>query len=138
MIVVVAGGRDFAPQDGDEDLLRSFLCKSEATIVRHGGCRGADTWAGDLAHDWGYHVEVWPATARDTEHWRAGRRGRFHVLVPAPHWARWPSAGPQRNRAMLHGNGYPARFLGALPGDRGTRSCIRAAHVIGSTIVALR
>ena len=124
------------PLPGDEALLLAFLAEHEATIVRHGGCQGFDMWAGEVARS-RYHVEVWPATIRDADRWKRRKMGSYHVLVMPPRWAHWPSAGPLRNQAMLAGNGFPAKAVGAMPGGRGTHGCISLADAVPGTDVTL-
>jgi len=127
-IVVVTGGRDFEGSAGDERRLVELLDEFRPRIVRHGGCRGADTWSGYIAHNLGMHVEVWPATQADAQRW-ASRMDYARIVYP-PSWARWPSAGPKRNVAMLLGNGHPAGQVIACPGGTGTMRCIEAATTI--------
>lgn len=137
MIVVVTGGRSWRPKAESDYQLRWSLAHYGARILRHGGCRGLDMWAGKVARSDGYETQMWPAVvgpglmatanllAYDTlEGWR--------VCLPPPD-RKWPSAGPLRNRDMVKG----ADILFAYPGNKGTASCVREARKAGLKIVSM-
>jgi hypothetical protein len=77
-------------------------------VIVHGGARGADTLAGEIAHAWGWAVECHPAD------WN--RYGR--------------AAGPRRNAEMVKlGADICLTFpIGSSPGTRG---CIDLARTAG-------
>jgi hypothetical protein len=95
-----------------------LLEKGNVTVI-HGAARGADTIAGEVAAEWGYHVEVYPAD------WK--RHGK--------------AAGFIRNAQMLE-QGRPhlvIAFTDDLEASRGTADMVRRAraadvpvYVIGS------
>lgn len=84
---------------GDEDV----------TLV-HGGAKGADFLAGEIARSWGWRVEVHPA--RWDEHGRG--------------------AGPIRNQEMVDaGADVCVAFFKEGEANRGTRDCATKAKVAG-------
>lgn len=92
--VLVFGGRDFHDADAMEKALRRHLQAND--VVVHGGARGADALAGDIAgRVMGHEVEVHPAD------WH--KHGK--------------SAGPIRNQEMLDSG---VDYAIGLPGGRGS------------------
>lgn len=111
MRLLVCGGRDFS----DEKALREWMNEAvganrDVTII-HGGARGADRLAGEIAAKAGVKVLVFPA--KWDEH---GRR-----------------AGPVRNQQMLD-EGKPDLVL-AAPGGAGTADMIRRAKAAGIEVL---
>jgi hypothetical protein len=76
MKVLVCGSRDWVDRAPIERELRKL---SSGTIIIHGGARGADTIAGEVAKELGFVVRCYPAD------WDKYGRG----------------AGPRRNALML-------------------------------------
>lgn len=122
MIAAVTGGRDLVPTAELASAFVSALRHHGVTVLRHGACRGADTWAAALASALGIKLEAWPAD------WN--KHGR--------------AAGPIRNRRMLTGQvltGQQERvrvdLLLALPGGRGTADCRAGAVDFGIPVVVI-
>lgn len=108
MRILICGSRDWF----DFDLIKSKLsnCPPD-TVVIHGGCRGADSIAGDVAVELGFEVRCFPAD------WKAHGR----------------AAGPVRNQRMLE-EGKPDRviaFHDDIKSSRGTIDMIRRAEKVG-------
>ena len=93
--VLVFGGRDFHDEAAMVTALLDEL--QEGDVVIHGGARGADALAGDVA----------------------GRLMGHEVVVFPAQWAKYgKGAGPIRNQQMLD-EGKPDRAV-MLPGGRGS------------------
>ena len=93
--VLVFGGRDFHDAEAMESTLRRHLQPED--VIVHGGARGADALAGDIAgRVMGHAVEVHPADLH--------KHGK--------------SAGPIRNQEMLDSG---IDFAIGMPGGRGTQ-----------------
>jgi hypothetical protein len=110
MRVLVCGGRDFDDCDKLNIMLRS-LWLSCSDVIIHGAAPGADTLAGQWAHDRGIPVEAFPAD------WE--KHGR--------------AAGPIRNQQML-AEGKPDLVV-AFPGHRGTANMVRQAREAGVRVL---
>ncbi len=115
--VLVCGSRHWT----DHDIIKAWLSKlPKGSTVIHGGCRGADAIAGDVAAELGFGVAVFPAD------WKLHGK----------------SAGPIRNEQMIV-EAVPQRVLAfteALMRDQrptGTSDCVMRAlaHGIPVTIV---
>ncbi len=103
MRVIVCGGRDYADK---EAITAELSLLSPGTVVVHGGARGADAIAGEVAKALGLPVEAHPAD-----------------------WQRWGrGAGPRRNAEML---ALGADLVLAFPGGRGTEDMVRRARAVG-------
>lgn len=102
--MVVCGGRDYRDRRRSEARLRKL---PPGTVVIHGGSRGADRIAGEVARELGFEVVCYPAA------W--DRYGRV--------------AGPVRNQAMLDCE-RPDLVI-VFPGGRGTADMIRRATRAG-------
>lgn len=101
--ILVCGGRDFKPERRHEAALMLALAPGSTLI--HGAARGCDLWAMGVAAKLGdVAIEAYPAS------WRTHGR----------------SAGPIRNRRMLH-EGRPDLVL-AFPGGRGTAHMVEIAR----------
>ena len=100
---IVCGGRDLGPSESARVKLRTALERHRIDVVVHGGCRGADRIAGEVARDMGLDVDVHRAE------WK--RLGR--------------EAGPVRNEQMAESG---ADVCLAMPGGRGTESMVRIAQ----------
>jgi len=108
--VLVCGGRDFNARDF------AFACldahAASASVVIHGGARGADTLAGEWAM----------------------KRQRVPVIVYHADWnAHGRSAGPIRNAKML-AEGKPDLVI-AFPGGKGTAHMVSIARKAGVPVI---
>jgi len=120
--VVVCGGRDFVPSDGDAVVLSVWLAARVPLVLHHGDARGADRWA-------------------------AGVAARVPGVTVIAHPAQWAehgrSAGPRRNAAMLTVARAAAAAWGRLPellaypGGRGTDDMVDKARRAGIPVVAV-
>jgi hypothetical protein len=107
--VLVCGGRDFNDWDWMNETLTFYAFG--ASVIIHGGARGADKLAGDWARASGTRCEVFPA------HWQLhGRR-----------------AGPIRNQQMID-EGKPDLVI-AFPGGNGTADMVKRAVKAGIELV---
>ncbi len=113
MKVLICGSRDWVDRGPIERELRKL---PGGTIVVHGAARGADTIAGDVAHDLGFEVRRYPAD------WEMHGK----------------SAGPIRNALMLMKEHLPEEpidlllaFSRNLATSRGTLDMIRQAKSAG-------
>lgn len=80
MKVIVCGSREWT----DRGSIEAVLSKLEAdTIVLHGGCRGADALAGEVAEGLGFTVIEFPALWA-TEGKSAGPRRNVRMLGQRP------------------------------------------------------
>jgi hypothetical protein len=102
-VVVVTGDRNWTNR---ESVFREFSKLPPNTVIVHGGCRGLDTIAGEVAIGFGFSVDV--------------------------HEAKWDlygkAAGPIRNQEML--DLKPKKVLAFHPNlesSRGTKDCVREA-----------
>ena len=98
MRILVCGGRDFV----DYERLERVLDASGATLIIHGGARGADSLAGAWA-----------------------KKRNVPVLVFYADWSVGRKAGILRNQKMLD-EGKPDKVI-AFPGGRGTADMVRRA-----------
>ena len=106
MRVLVCGGRDYYDAETMEKVLANCLVP-DTDVVIHGGARGADALAGDIAgRVLGFPVEVYPAD------W----------------YSHGKAAGPIRNQKMLDTG---IDLVLAFPGGRGTADMIRRARKAG-------
>ena len=62
MIILVSGSREYSDYNQVQKVLEdnfSEACFDEdIPVLYHGGARGVDTWAGDLANQWGIDTEI--------------------------------------------------------------------------------
>lgn len=109
--VLACGGRDFVMTDRYAAAFHEIVGRAGASILIHGGARGADTEAGKLA------------------------RGRgMQVIVFMAQWERdGKAAGPIRNQRMLN-EGKPDLVV-AFPGGRGTADMVRRAESAGIPVI---
>jgi predicted Rossmann-fold nucleotide-binding protein len=114
MRLLVCGGRDFNDKERLRDAMNDVAQGQTDLVVIHGGARGADTLAGEIARE--VHVKIITFHA-DWE--RNGKR-----------------AGPIRNQQMLD-EGRPDIVL-AMPGGAGTADMVRRARAAGVTVVEHR
>ena len=102
--VLVCGSRDWT----NKEIIKKRLEQLPAgTTIIHGGCRGADIIAGEVAKELGFEIEVFPAS------WSIYGRG----------------AGPIRNKQMLT-EGEPELvivFHNNLEESKGTKNMINLA-----------
>jgi len=106
MRVLVCGDRNWT----NKALIKRFLESSGATLVIHGGCRGADKIAGELSRELGLSEIECPANWQ--EHGKA--------------------AGPIRNRQMLsHRPAMVIAFHNDIQKSKGTKDMINAAKAAG-------
>jgi DNA-binding MurR/RpiR family transcriptional regulator len=109
--VLICGGRDYDDAPAMEAALRRLL--QHGDVVIHGGARGADAMAGDIAGRLlGHAVEVYPAD------WH--KHGK--------------AAGPIRNQQML---GTGIDLVIAFSGGRGTADMVNRARRAGVAVAAL-
>jgi hypothetical protein len=108
MKVLICGSRNWSNHESIERFLRDLPV---GTTVIHGGCRGADSIAGDIATSLGMSVVV------------------FHA-----NWANeGRAAGPKRNKRMLE-EGAPdlvVAFHESIGSSRGTKDMINKAKNAG-------
>jgi len=109
MRLLVCGSREF----NDRERVRRALVRIKPTLVIHGGARGADVIAGQIARELGIPTEVYPAL------WdKYGKR-----------------AGFVRNRQMLD-EGKPDLVLAFPVGEsRGTRMMMDIAAQAGVRVI---
>ena len=88
--------------------LGSYIGANHSAVLVHGGAKGADAVAADIADNWGWTVEEHPAD------WDAdGRR-----------------AGPLRNQRMVDA-GADIVLACPMPGSKGTWDCMKRAVEAG-------
>ena len=108
MRVLVCGDRNWT----DKELMHRYIgALPSGTTVMHGGARGADSIAGEIAQSHGLQVELFEAD-----------------------WARYGrGAGPVRNRRMIEtGPDLVLAFHNYLwTGSKGTRDCVKRALSAG-------
>ena len=110
--VIVCGGRHWGDGHYDSGTMQAEFEKLPlATIIMHGGAKGADTWAHGWAWAFGFKRAVFKAQWR-----KYGMR-----------------AGPLRNQQMLD-EGKPDLVL-AFPGGRGTADMVRRARAAGVKVI---
>lgn len=111
---LVCGGRDFADRAMFDDVMTRVMdnrgCPSK---IVHGGARGADTMAGDLA-----------------------TRLSILGISVLPDWQRGKMAGPLRNQKML--DEYKPHVVIAFPGGRGTADMVSRARKVVPIIVEVK
>lgn len=108
--VLVCGGRDFANEDAVWEALTLIDETDGVSCVIHGGCRGADAFAG---------------------RWAEAHATSVHVV--RPNWQAYGKrAGPMRNQSML--DLKPSVVL-AFPGGNGTADMVRRAHTAGVRVI---
>ena len=109
MRILVCGSRTWTNHETIESALRPFTDNQPNTTVIHGGAKGADTLAGNIAYRIGFLVEEFPAD-----------------------WKRYgKAAGMIRNQQMLV-EGKPNIVLAFQIGDsRGTQNMIDIARKAG-------
>ncbi len=108
MKVLICGSRSWS----DEETMRTFfLIMSKDTVILHGGCRGADLMADDIAKKFGFEYYEYSAN-----------------------WERYGlAAGPIRNQLMLD-EGKPnivVAFHNNISESKGTKDMIRRARMAG-------
>lgn len=104
IIVLVCGDRNWTNR---EAIFRVLSLLPPDTTILHGGCRGADNMAGEIAIELGMKVEIFPAD-----------------------WDRYgPAAGPIRNIQMLDKNPKLVIALHEnLAKSKGTAHTVREAR----------
>ena len=115
--VLVCGSREWK----DRDMISTTLWHVHnrmggISLIIHGGCRGADMLAGDVADANGVPYQVYPA------YWKHGK-----------------SAGPIRNAKML-AEGKPdlvLAFTHDLEASRGIKDMVTRARAAGVRVVVL-
>ena len=112
MRLLVCGDRNWTDKRPIEAYLSTFI--PGTTVVIHGGARGADTIAGEVATQMGMTVEQYPAD-----------------------WAQYGrAAGPVRNRQMLNSQiDLVVWFHRDIASSRGTRNMIAQAGQAGINAV---
>lgn len=113
MKLLVCGGRDYSDRERLKLAMNQAVVGVTEVVVIHGGARGADTLAGEIAKAAGVPTQVFLAD------WdRFGKR-----------------AGFLRNTKMLE-EGKPDIVL-AAPGGAGTRMMIEIAKRAGVTVIEI-
>lgn len=113
-VVLVFGGRDYHNKAFVWAALDALHVLSPIRVLVEGGARGADRLA-----------RVW-----------ALQKGISHYPVPAD-WDAWGSlAGPRRNLRMITETRPDVGV--AFTGDRGTRSMVKLAKMVGLPLIDLR
>lgn len=110
MRILICGSRNFTDRDA---IVRALEVQpiwpvGPETIIVHGAARGADTLAGEVAKQFGFHVEAHPADWK--QHGKA--------------------AGPIRNQEMLD-SGVDVVLAFPLGESRGTWDMVRRARAAG-------
>lgn len=114
MRLLVCGGRDFIDKGALRDAMNAVVGHDKTVVVIHGGARGADSLAGEIAAEAKVPVQVFPAD------WdKYGKR-----------------AGFLRNTQMLK-EGKPDVVL-AAPGGVGTAMMVRIAREAGVRVVEIK
>ena len=115
MNVLICGDRNWTDQDTIENYIKTL---SPNSVIIHGGCRGADTIANDMAIKHGHLVNDFPA-----------------------YWESYgAAAGPIRNGEMLK-QGKPelvVAFHDNLENSKGTKDMIRQAKRAGVPVEVRR
>ena len=106
MKVIVTGGRNFT----DVNLVWEVLSDINPTLIIHGKCKGADTFASEYAELNGIKEKKYPYPS---EHGRAG--------------------GPIRNKQMIDEN--KDAMLLSFPGGKGTANCTDYAKSQGMCVI---
>lgn len=109
MRILCCGSRHWRDRDAIEAVLSRHVGDGDVTVI-HGGCRGADRLAGEVADALGFKVQVFEAD-----------------------WTRYgKSAGPVRNRRMVESGPEAAyAFTANLETSRGTADCVRRLRSAG-------
>ena len=114
MRILVCGSRDWDDREPIDDALEMY--NHSPGVVIHGGARGADQLAGEIAFDMGFEVEVFPAD------WKLHGK----------------SAGVIRNQQMLD-EGKPDIVLAFQKNNsRGTQDMINRARKAGVPVTIWR
>jgi hypothetical protein len=101
MRVLITGSRNFKDRDAMVAALEGY---DDDTVIVHGGARGADRLAHDVAFAMGYSIALFSAD------WN--KHGK--------------AAGPLRNQAMVDA-GADVCLAFPLPGSKGTWDCVKRA-----------
>jgi hypothetical protein len=112
MRLIIAGGRDYKPNDEDYCRVWDICIEIKATEIVSGGASGADRWGEEFAKE-----NEMPLT-----------------IIPADWKTHGRAAGPMRNQ-------YMAEYADAVvlfPGGRGTESMHKCATREGIRIFDLR
>ena len=130
MRILVTGSREFTSWAAVRIALTETAGLDPDVTVVHGGARGADTIASEIAGGLGWRTEPhradWTAPCRDTcgkrDHRRPGRGGVLYC----------PAAGDYRNQEMVDAGADVclAFYLPGLP-CKGTSDCDRRAVAAG-------
>ena len=113
MRLLICGDRNWTDRNPIERYLSRYT--PETTVVIHGGAKGADSIAGEVAEELGMTVEVYPAE------W-----GKYHR-----------AAGPIRNRQMLDSQvDAVVWFHNDIDSSKGTRNMIAQATKAGINVLS--
>ena len=116
-VIVVSGTRHSLTERGKSTVrtvlmdgverahLANLIQKDRQIVLVHGGCRGVDTVAGEIAKSLRWHVKVYPAD------WK--KHGK--------------AAGPKRNDEMLTKERPNIVIAFAAHDSKGTRQCLELA-----------
>lgn len=108
-VILVTGSRDWTDKEHMADFIELHLRTnwvSDQVVIRHGGARGADQLAGELAREFGAIEDPHPVSA---EEWRKSR-----------------GAGHARNARMV-AMGADVCIGFPMPGSKGTWDCLKRA-----------
>lgn len=129
MRLLVCGGRDFANREALVEAMNLVVGSASKVVVIHGGARGADSLADDIAKAAGVEVLAFPADWGDLSHPDARiKERRDGTRYDA-------NAGHRRNQQMLD-EGKPDIVL-AAPGGGGTAMMIRLAEEAGVPVIKM-
>ena len=110
--ILITGGRDYADREKMREVLSGLVNTNPDVTIIHGGARGADRLAGEVADDL-----------------------RVPVEVHAADWRRWGrSAGFRRNQEMIEAD---VDLVVAFPGGRGTADCVWRAKYANLPVLAV-
>ena len=112
--IVITGSRDWM----DRRAVELALGELRPCPLAHGGCRGADLIAGEVARALGYTVMEYAVD---------------HVL-DGP----WPGAGPRRNGRMLREFRPTLVIAFPMAKSRGTWDCVRQAERAGIRTIVVQ
>ena len=108
--ILICGGRDYADKSRMSEVIHALFNPDTDTIM-HGGARGADTLAGEIASELGCAAKVYPAD------WKTHGK----------------AAGAIRNQIMLD-DGKP-NIVVAFPGGKGTADMVKRAKRAGIWVI---
>ena len=112
MRILITGSRNWNDVETMIEVLSPYNMTRDVKTLVHGGAAGADIIAGEIAAEFGWYVEEYPADW--TKHGKA--------------------AGPIRNQKMVD-LGADVCLAFPLGESRGTRHCMKAAEKAGIKVI---